>query len=312
MKLLIILIIIFPIISSFAINSNKEFKLDYNYIEKNLVLIKGGSCESPYKNVSTEIDYSVYTNTIETKDFFIFNQEVTNELYREFVKLSRNDGVIDGTSLLPDTLVWKSYMAYSEPYEKYYYRHPAYNKFPIVGLTIEQCHFFCQWLTKWYNGCNNRKYKKVKFLVPTIEQWIFAACEGNSRQIYPWHNNYVIQNDGKPMANFLFIDQSAVRRVIDKDDKELNHSKFIVDKNAIYFDGMGYDLTAPSISYKPGLNGLYNMAGNVSEYVSNSNVVKGGSWYFPGFYLNNFIAQPITSKTSVDRGFRFVMEVIEE
>ena len=35
---------------------------------------------------------------------------------------------------LPDTLVWRSKLAFNEPYTEYYLRHPAYRDYPVVGV----------------------------------------------------------------------------------------------------------------------------------------------------------------------------------
>ena len=36
---------------------------------------------------------------------------------------------------LPDTLVWRDKLAYNEPLVEYYFRHPAYRNYPVVGVT---------------------------------------------------------------------------------------------------------------------------------------------------------------------------------
>ena len=65
------------------------------------------------------------------------------------------------------------------------------------------------------------------------------------------------------------------------------------------------------MSYKPNGYGLYNMAGNVKEYVSEKAITKGGGWKDFGYYLQNWVEQPYdsTEKAADDRGFRFIMEV---
>ena len=46
---------------------------------------------------------------------------------------------------LPDTLVWRSELAYNEPLVEYYFRHPAYNYYPVVGVSWKQANDFCLW-----------------------------------------------------------------------------------------------------------------------------------------------------------------------
>ena len=49
---------------------------------------------------------------------------------------------------LPDTLVWREKNSHNEPYVQYYYRHPAYKEFPVVGISYEQAVAFCKWRTE--------------------------------------------------------------------------------------------------------------------------------------------------------------------
>ena len=46
---------------------------------------------------------------------------------------------------LPDTLVWRDPLSYNEPYVEYYFRHPAYQEYPVVGVTWVQATNFCNW-----------------------------------------------------------------------------------------------------------------------------------------------------------------------
>ncbi len=46
---------------------------------------------------------------------------------------------------LPDTLVWRSELSYNEPMVEYYFRHPGFNDYPVVGVTWRQAHDFCLW-----------------------------------------------------------------------------------------------------------------------------------------------------------------------
>jgi hypothetical protein len=50
---------------------------------------------------------------------------------------------------LPDTLVWRRNLAYNEPYVEMYFRHPAYNNYPVVGVSWKQAMAFCNWRSKY-------------------------------------------------------------------------------------------------------------------------------------------------------------------
>ena len=44
--------------------------------------------------------------------------------------------------------------------------------------------------------------EKVKFRLPTEEEWIIAAQGGNNSAIYPWQGNELKNKKGKFMCNF--------------------------------------------------------------------------------------------------------------
>ena len=52
---------------------------------------------------------------------------------------------------LPDTLVWRSPLGYNEPYVQYYFRHPSYNNYPVVGVNWLQANDYCLWRTDRVN-----------------------------------------------------------------------------------------------------------------------------------------------------------------
>ncbi len=87
--------------------------------------------------------------------FYMDKYEVTNIAWREYLKWNevvfytvRKDLL---KKLLPDTTVWRENLGKTDKLEKFYFRHPAYNFYPVVGVTWEQAMDYCQWRTDRVN-----------------------------------------------------------------------------------------------------------------------------------------------------------------
>ena len=60
----------------------------------------------------------------------------------------------DVINVYPDTLVWVHDFTYSfnEPMTKMYFSHPAYDDYPVVGVTWKQARAFSIWRTDLLNN----------------------------------------------------------------------------------------------------------------------------------------------------------------
>ncbi len=70
---------------------------------------------------------------------------------------------------LPDTLVWRDELDYNEPYINNYLRHPAFNNYPVVGVSWEQANDFCKWRTDRVNEKILIDYHEFWHQMPTKE-----------------------------------------------------------------------------------------------------------------------------------------------
>lgn len=180
--------------------------------------------------------------------------EVSNFSWREFELWTINKyGKYskEHLAVLPDTLVWQDKKAYNEPYVKFYYRHPAYNDYPVVGINYEQATQYCKWRTERVETLLNIKKKfnrpKFEYRLPTNNEWEMLA----SASTMFFNNN---GKDEKGKANFNC----------------LNNDTSITSEYA--------DVTSHIHSYKKDIFGLYNVIGNVSEIIYEKGYSKGGSW----------------------------------
>ena len=193
----------------------------------------------------------------------------------------------------PDTTVWiKQFThSYNEPIAMQYNWFPAFNYYPVVGVNWHQATAMCDWRTSLWKRerQKNKQYFEGKFSLPTELQWEWAARGGRTASPYPWGGPYLINKKGCYLANFK--------------PQRGNYAS----------DGGLY--TVPVDKYWANDYGLYNMAGNVSEwtattYFGNSygevadvnptinykmresdpqwmkrKVLRGGSWRDVAYYL---------------------------
>ncbi len=188
--------------------------------------------------------------------------------------------------IYPDTTVWiKDFVySYNEPMHNDYFSHPAYQDYPVVGISWKQAVAFCNWRTNFKNSFQreNGKPNVSKFRLPNEAEWEYAARGGIPAGTYPWGSPYMLNDRACFLANFKPL-----------------RGDYAVDQ-AVY--------TVEAKSYEPNDYNLYNMAGNVAEwtnssydpsayeYVSSLNpnmsfenearkVVRGGSWKDVAYFL---------------------------
>ena len=188
--------------------------------------------------------------------------------------------------IYPDTTVWIKDFTYSynEPMHNDYFSHPAYQDYPVVGVSWTQAVAFCNWRTKFKNDYQRDKGKPnvSRFRLPNEAEWEYAARGGIPSGTYPWGSPYLLNDRACFLANFKPL-----------------RGDYAADQ-AVY--------TVEAKSYLPNDYNLYNMAGNVAEwtnssynagsyeYVSSLNpnmsfdvekrkVVRGGSWKDVAYFL---------------------------
>lgn len=179
-------------------------------------------------------------------------------------------------NIYPDTTVWVNDFnnAYNEPYMRMYFSHSGYNDYPVVGVTWEQATAFCEWRSIFFKmGMGTRGRNIEPYRLPTEGEWEFAARSGKSENKYPWDSESTQSEKGCFMANFK--------------PGEGNYTK---DGNLI---------TSRVGSYSPNVFGLYDMAGNVSEWTSTTYTEAGSKEMNdlnPQYKYNAAIEDPYAAK----------------
>ncbi|HEX7367708.1 MAG TPA: SUMF1/EgtB/PvdO family nonheme iron enzyme [Pelobium sp.] len=120
-----------------------------------LVHIEGGTFVLGGSSIDDiGFDYASPKRRITVPTFYMDETEVANVDWLEYLNWIRE--VVPDYSrwyyeALPDTLVWRNPLAYNEPYVNNYLRHPAYQDYPVVGITWEQANAYCVWRTNVVN-----------------------------------------------------------------------------------------------------------------------------------------------------------------
>lgn len=211
---------------------------------------------------------------------------------------TRSDFIFrETTAVYPDTLVWlRDYTySYNDPMMKRYFSHPAYDNYPVVGVSWTQAVAFCHWRTHLYNDyqMENKLYANHDYRLPTEAEWEYAARGGRSRTLYPWGSYYVGTQMGCYLANF-----------------KPRRGNYVADSR------IGAT-TVPVATYSPNDYYLFDMAGNVAEWTSTAfdesayefvndfnpqyqynalpndppvlkrKVIRGGSWKDVSYFMRN-------------------------
>ncbi len=250
--------------------------------------------------------------------------EVSNWEYRWFLSIMKQQDSLNYQNYLPDVSIWtKTVPGLGLAYSQNYHHHPLYLDYPVVNIRQDQAIAYCNWLTESYNSSPNRKYKKVLFRLPTETEWIYCYLGGKPESEVTFNGSF---RDKKLLftANFSLVKPEYSLAINPHQKLDSNqHGLGMIDGMYV----LGWNLTAsalkstdaqisaPVYSLAPNGFGLYNMAGNVAEFVDETGFTKGGGWNNTGFYLMPMHRDTYFTNTysaGVDRGFRWVMEIIEQ
>lgn len=265
-------------------------------------------------------------------NLFIDETEVSNFSYLEFLYWLKRNKYSAYNLMLPDTLCWdRADIGNADKLITNYSDHPTYRYYPVIGISYNQAVYFCEWRSYMVNEllyirANKLKHhpdsekvymarapKKVKYRLPTKEEWEYAAAAGLDYCNFPMgYESLTTYN--VPVNNTL-----EYYNYYTKDFRA-------IDKKCEKAIEVGCPTTG-IYSGKANRYGLYQMLGNVSELTADT-LVKGFNYSLPlynierseserGSYTMNSLTYNYTISKKYKRpepwiGFRCVAEILEK
>jgi formylglycine-generating enzyme required for sulfatase activity len=183
-------------------------------------------------------------------------------------------------NVYPDEKIWAKDLANSQTdvLVENYFTAPPYDDYPVVGVNWKQARAFAYWRSKTGGGYANiadyMKYYHLTYTLPSEAQWVYAAQETvNDNKADETDNNAPEVSTSDSTANAprdsASMAAAAMNPVIDStpvdQDKHGLLANFKQDEGDYTEDGSAF--TLPVMSYAPNRFGVYNMVGNVSEWV---------------------------------------------
>ncbi len=233
---------------------------------------------------------------------FADKTEMNNIGWREFefwlLAIKQDTALFE--QMLPDTTVWEQPgVGGGLSFTSYYYRHPSYNNYPVVGISYKQAIAYCDWRSDMVNEYYSRHPssnpiagKKYRYRLPTLKEWELMAANKKDINIFPFG-----------------VDSTHTKW----------HGKWVKSFNCKYDTAVAYAgslndrvaLTATVNAYSDNAYGIYNLIGNVSEMTNTEGIAKGGNYTLPVNDCTITASQTYTTATSW-LGFRCVCEIVNE
>jgi sulfatase modifying factor 1 len=111
--------------------------------------VLGGSADQ-----DVTYDYNNTRRRVTVASFYMDETEVSNQDwldYLHYISITYPGDRELYYNAMPDTLVWRRPLSYNEPYVDNYLRHPAFQDYPVVGVTWEQAQEYCVFRTNQIN-----------------------------------------------------------------------------------------------------------------------------------------------------------------
>ncbi len=199
----------------------------------------------------------------------------------------------DIINVYPDTLSWVHDFSYSfnEPMTQNYFWHPAYDNYPVVGVSWKQARAFCIWRTilidSYLEGRDESYWNDYR--LPTEAEWEWAARGGLDLNPYPWGGPYIRNSNGCFLANYKplrgnYIDDGGLHTIVVAHYAPNDWGLYDMAGNVAEWTSDAFNESTYNFSHD--LNTQYSHETSENDhYVLKRKVIRGGSWKDIGFYI---------------------------
>jgi len=247
-----------------------------------LIILVSCSILKPNKN---KFSFETPPGTIKIHtNFYCDAYEIRNVDWREFMYWNENifgKNSNEYLSTLPDTTVWEKRDTSLSTYVNIYLFHPAFQEYPVIGISQEQARAYSKWrsnrvmemilvregILEWEKDQDSTNYF-------TIEKYF----KGNYKNIAP-DSNYMYF----PVYKLPTIEERKI--ILDYSDsieaitKKIKCNKYVKSQVIIHCsEDTISDISEPVFSGCIPKEDLYQIRGNVSEWLEEDGISAGGSW----------------------------------
>ncbi len=221
-------------------------------------------------------------------------------------QLDTRELIYNGIAVYPDTLVWSELNLWDmNTFSQSYFWDASYNDYPVVGVNWEQANAYAKWRSDRLNEQilidenvlskesyfvdmdslvdslleTNVRFKLLPgFRLPTHMEWMYAATDKK----VPFSTSYkTLKEDEKlfksKLKEYRYEPVTALF-TSENSGGDLKVSVYNANYGAVWdqhdqlvksYGEDGGQITTPLKYYQPNDNGLYDMVGNVAEWVQN-------------------------------------------
>lgn len=191
---------------------------------------------------------------------WVDDTEITNNEYHQFLQQLTGE---ERKQYYPDTTLWQQEVPLGEPLTNYYFLHPAYDDYPVVGISHEAAVAFCKWRTRFFVETNNQH---ILFRLPTEDEWEQMAAL-DPEMTGPYAGGYSHPTNPSTKQEMKFVNK--------KKNKDIPLFNYGPISEEIYG---GFVFTNSTKANFPSA-GIYGLSGNVAEMVTQKSIAKGGSYF---------------------------------